>query len=90
VIEVCTGEESARKIVQKVGVSGHTLYKWKDRLLGREAPASVKRDDYPQLPPDCKELERQVATPRRDIRQLQLEHDILTKANEWLKKGQGI
>ena len=37
--------------------------------------------------PERAELERQVETLRRDIRQLQLEHDILKKANELLKKG---
>jgi transposase-like protein len=90
VIELCTREESARIIAQKVGVSRHTLYKWKDQLLGREVPASMKRPADPPHAPDCEELERQVETLRRDIRQLQLEHDILTKANELLKKGQGI
>lgn len=50
----------------------------------------MKRHNDPPHTPDCEELGRQVETLRRDIRQLQLEHDILTKANELLKKGQGI
>ena len=43
-------------------------------------------------PPDSEraELERQVESLRRDVRQLQLEHDILKKANELLKKGLGV
>jgi transposase-like protein len=42
VIELCTGEGSARLIAQKAGVSRPTLYNWKNQLLGREAPASMK------------------------------------------------
>jgi putative transposase len=33
------------------------------------------------------ELERQLETVRRDIRRLQLEQDLLKKANELLKKN---
>ena len=35
-------------------------------------------------------LQRQVKSLRRDIRQLQLEHDLLKKADELLKKGLGV
>ena len=43
-------------------------------------------------PPDSvrTELQRQVESIRRDLRQLQLEHDLLKKANELLKKGLGV
>jgi transposase InsO family protein len=43
-------------------------------------------------PPDSErtELQRQVESLRRDLRQLQLEHDLLKKANELLKKGLGV
>ena len=40
--------------------------------------------------PERTELARQVESLRRDIRQLQLEHDILKKANELLKEGLGV
>ncbi|MGF6301313.1 transposase-like protein [Paraburkholderia sp. WC7.3d] len=90
VIELCTREESARVVAQRMGVSRPTLYNWKNKLLGREVPASMKRhNDSPQAPEQA-ELERQVASLRRDIRQLQLEHDILKKANELLKKDLGV
>ncbi len=90
VIELCTREGSARLIAQKAGVSRPTLYNWKNQLLGREAPASMKRQKKPA--PDHKraELEQQVESLRRDIRQLQLEHDILKKANELIKKEVGV
>ncbi|GAC1531982.1 MAG: IS3-like element ISAtu3 family transposase [Ramlibacter sp.] len=90
VIELCTREDSARVIARKVGVSRPTLYHWKNKLLGHEVPASMKRHNSPAPPPEQAELERQVESLRRDIRQLQLEHDILKKANELLKKGLGV
>ncbi len=39
--------------------------------------------------PERTELEQQVQSLQRDIRKLQLEHDLLKKANERLKKGLG-
>lgn len=90
VIELCTREESARVVALKVGVSRPTLYNWKNKLLSHEVAASMKRHNSPIPPPERAELEQQVESLRRDIRQLQLEHDILKKANELLKKGLGI
>jgi transposase InsO family protein len=50
----------------------------------------MKRDKHPPADTDRTELERQVESLRRDIRNLQLEHDLLKKANEILKKDLGI
>ncbi|MFZ6693915.1 IS3 family transposase [Undibacterium sp. SXout20W] len=90
VIELCTRQESAQVVAQKLDVDRTTLYKWTNQLLGREALASMKchKDSPPE--PERAELERQIESLRRDIRHLQLEHDLLKKANEIIKKGQGI
>jgi len=90
VIAFCTRKVSGRAIAQKLAVSRPTLYKWKNQLLGREVPASMKRQNDLSPDPERAELERQVESLQRDIRQLQLEHDILKKANELLKKGLGV
>lgn len=90
VIELCTREQSARVVAEKTGVCRPTLYNWKNQLLGREVPASMKRKKKPAPDHERPELEQQVESLRRDIRQLQLEHDILKKANELIKKGMGI
>jgi len=90
VIALCTRGESAQQVAQRVGVSRPTLYNWKNKILGREVPASMKRHDKSPQAPEQRELERQVELLRHDIRQLQLEHDILKKANELLKKGLGV
>lgn len=86
VIELCTREQSARAVAQKTGVSRPTLYNWKNQLLGPEAPASMKRQTKPAPDEARVKLEQQVESLRRDIRKLQLEHDILKKANELIKK----
>lgn len=49
----------------------------------------TRRNDPPQSSEKAT-LEQQVESLRRDIRKLQIEHDILKKANEILKKGLGI
>ena len=91
VIDLCTREQSARVVAEKTGVSRPTLYNWKNQLLGREAPASMmKRKKKPAPDDERAALEQQVESLRRDIRRLQLEHDILKKANELIKKGMGI
>ncbi len=90
VVELCTRTISAQTIAQSVGVCRPTLYNWKNQLLGREASASMKRHkDSGPIPKqkDLTELQQHVALLERDIRRLQLEHDLLKKANELLKKA---
>jgi transposase InsO family protein len=67
------------------------LYNWKNQLLGTEAPASMKREKK-TTPPDVEraELEKQLDELRRNVRRLQLEQDVLKKANELIKKDVGI
>ncbi|MBP1872341.1 transposase InsO family protein/transposase-like protein [Ensifer adhaerens] len=90
VIDLCSRRESARSLAQKVGVSRQTLYDWKNQKLGREVPASMTRRR--ELPPTASrdELERELEALRRDVQRLQLEHDLLKKANELIKKDLGI
>ncbi len=90
VYELCTPEGSALEVARKLDVERVTLYNWKNQLLGREAPASMKHDERPLAKSDREELERQVETLRREIRNLQLEHDLLKKANELIKKDLGV
>lgn len=90
VYELCTREGSAQDVASKLDVSRVTLYNWKSQLLGREAPASMKRDKGSPSEKDRDDLERQVEALRSDIRKLQLEHDLLMKANELLKKDLGV
>ncbi len=86
VYELCTRRGSAQAIARRLNVDRVTLYNWKNLLLGRNAPASMKRDKKPPTKTDKADLEQQIESLRRDIRHLQLEHDLLKKANEILKK----
>jgi len=90
VYELCTREGSAQVVAHRLDVDRVTLYNWKNQLLDREVPAPMKRNKHPPAGTDRTELERQVESLRRDIRNLQLEHDLLKKANEILKKDQGV
>lgn len=90
VIGLCSGYESAQQVADRLGVSRPTLYSWRDQLLDQEASSSMKRRKTDAKAPEREELERQLEVLQRDVRQLQLEHDLLNKANELLKKGLGV
>lgn len=87
VTALCSGEESAQQVAERLGVYRPTLYAWKNELLGHEAAASMKHRKTSAPAPEREELERQFEALQRDVRQLQLEHDLLKKANELLKKA---
>lgn len=73
VVKLCTRTTNALTIAQSVGVCRPTLYNWKNQLLGREASASMKRQQNSQVTPkskDLTELEQHVALLERDIRRL--------------------
>jgi putative transposase len=90
VIGLCSRQESAQAVAEKLGVCRPTLYCWKNQLLGPEALASMKRNNTSPPAPELAELERQFQSPQRDIRHLQLERELLKKANEILKKDLGV
>ena len=60
VIDLCSRQESAQAVTQRIGVSRTTLYNWQKRLLGLEAIATIKqRNDLP-LPSERADLEKEV------------------------------
>ena len=89
VIALCTRQGKARAIAQDLGVSRETLYNWKDQLLGREAPASMKRQSKPPAEPDKAQVEQQLEALKGELRRLQLEHDFAEKGQRNLKKRPG-
>jgi transposase InsO family protein/transposase-like protein len=90
VIALCMRAASAQAVAEDLGVSRGSLYKWKNQLLGNDVPAPMKRQQDAPPSSDRAELEQQLETLRQDIRRLQLEKDLLKKANELLKKELGI
>ena len=90
VVALCMRQGSAQSVAQELGVSRPSLYIWKNQLLGHDACAPMKRQQGDSPNPQRDELEQQLEALRRDLRRLQLEHDLLKKANELLKKDLGI
>lgn len=90
VVALCMRAGSAESVAQGLGVSRQSLYTWKNQLLGHDATASMKRQKDPPPNSERADLEQQLETLRRDIRRLQIEQDLLKKANELLKKDLGI
>ena len=95
VLELCIRDTSSGEIAKKVKVCRPTLYNWKSELLGPEAPALINRHHESTPDPNSRsqsvtELQQQVDVLELNIRRLQLEHDLLKKANELLKKDQGV
>jgi transposase-like protein len=73
---------SAQAVAEDLGVSRGSLYKWKNQLLSHEASTPMKRQQDAPASSDRAELEQQLQTLQRDIRRLQLEKDVLKKAND--------
>ncbi|MFS8981610.1 IS3 family transposase [Cupriavidus necator] len=90
VTDLCARQGSAQDVAKKVGVSLSMLYKWKDQLLGDEAYRSMRKRKLVS-PGDehAAQLER-IAQLEQQVRQLQLERDILARAGDLIKKDQGI
>lgn len=90
VLELCSRDGAAAKIAESYGVSRGGLYKWKKDMLGEERISKMKRKGKPTLPDDKDALESEIKSLKKQIYQLQMERDLLEKAAEILKKGQGI
>jgi len=90
VIALCSRDSSAKSVAASVGVSRQALYLWKNQLLAKGVPGVMRGKKGNAPPEDRDELIREIQLLQKQIQKLQLEHDILKKANELLKKDQGI
>jgi hypothetical protein len=62
-----------------------TLYKWQNQLLGSEAILMGKKRHLTSFGGDRDGLRAEVKALDKRVHELQLEHDILVKANELIK-----
>lgn len=91
VIALNTRASSAKEVADAVGVSRETLYNWHHQLL-RHAPLkpmTKKKDEVP-LDRQREALLKELADLEGRLRKLRMEHDILEKASELLKKDAGV
>ena len=82
VIALCTRTSRAQAIAQKKPVCRPTLYNWKNQLLGREAPISMKPSNDSACVADktrLSDLPQQVDLLQSNIWRLQLEHNLLKR-----------
>ncbi|MFD2821623.1 MULTISPECIES: IS3 family transposase [Alteromonadaceae] len=90
VIELCTRTDSADALAKNIGVSRESLYIWKDQLLPPEYTNTMANKNLSLKNANSPQLEEQLKDLHLHMHKLQLEHDILKKANDLLKKEQGI
>ncbi|WP_058974205.1 IS3 family transposase, partial [Type-D symbiont of Plautia stali] len=88
--DLCNRSGTALKVAQNIGVSVPVLYKWKKDLIDDETYQFMRKRKT--APPDKNQeaLLEEVSRLKQQVHQLQLERDILTKANELIKKDMGI
>lgn len=87
---LCNRRGTALKVAQNIGVSVPVLYKWKKDLIDDEAYQSMRKRKSGSQDKNQDALLEEVARLKQQVHQLQLERDILTKANELIKKDMGI
>lgn len=88
--ELCNRRGTARKVAQSIGVSVPVLYKWKKDLISDEAYQSMRKRKAAPQDKNQDALLGEIQHLRKQVHQLQLERDILTKANELIKKDLGV
>jgi hypothetical protein len=81
---------SAQSIAINVDVLRQILYKREDKLLSQNYSDAIKQKGKAHQTEDITELQEKIDGLQRYMYELQLEHDILKKANELLKKDNGI
>jgi putative transposase len=90
VIEINTGDSSVVAVAKTLGANRASLYKWEKKLLGERCIEEMKHENRPPLPGDRDALLAEVESLKKQIYHLQMEHAILEKAVEIVKKGRGI
>lgn len=100
VVAYCSGVKSPTEISKELGVSPNAVYGWKKKFLSKECHLKMSQKNIGQpviaeseiqsLREEKEALEQQLKSLREENYRLQLQNDILEKAGEILKKGQGI
>lgn len=84
--DLCTRDGAAKEVAIKYGAHGPSLYYWKNQMLGEDNEMKKK----PCSSDDIEALRKEAEELRKEVKKLRIEHDVLLKAAELLKKGKGI
>ena len=90
VIALASRKASAQEVADAVGVTRAVLYKWKNQLLGEEAPCSKMEAAPKNTTDDVDALRSQAAELQKQIKRLELRKAILEGTVKLLGKGQGV
>lgn len=89
VIALASRKASAQEVADAVGVTRAVLCKWKNQLLGEEAPCKMEAAPK-DMADDVDALRSQAAELQEQIKRLELRKAILEGAVELLGKDQGV
>ena len=87
---LCKRECSAREVADAHEVSRPVLYQWKNALLGKEAVSVMTDAENGATQKTKEELLDELASLKKEIKQLKLERDVLRVAAEIIKKDPGV
>jgi transposase InsO family protein/transposase-like protein len=90
VIQLGSRDGSAVAVAERIGVSRCTLYNWRDQLLDEKAKPTLKKSKDKPASGEADALRAEVKALEKRVHELQLEHDILVKASELVKKANGV
>ena len=90
VIELCTREGAASSVAEQLGTSRENLYRLKKKLLGERDTKAMRESSGRATPKDRDAMLAELKSLEKQIHRKQLELDILIKAAEIVKKGEGI
>ena len=89
VIALASRKAPAQEVADAVGVTRAVLCKWKNQLLGEEAPCKMEAAPK-DMADDVDALKSQAAELQEQIKRLELRKAILEGAVELLGKGRGV
>jgi len=91
VVALNTRQDAARELAAEVGVSRQTLYNWHHQRLGNTPPASMTtRKALSANEQEREALLKELDQLKAQVQHLRMEHAILEKAAEIVKKEMGI
>lgn len=90
VVELCSRTGSAQEVAERVGASRLQLYQWRKELLEEGGPTVKPKRTKTGDEATKEALQQEIEDLEQRIHKLKLEHDIMVKAAEIVRKDRGI